>query len=44
VKPCVLGSGSGTEVLFYAKVCKTPPRVNGGLSFTRKTVTTEVKG
>jgi hypothetical protein len=44
LKPCLSGSGSKVEVLFYAKVCKTPPRVNRGLSFSQEIVTTEVKG
>jgi hypothetical protein len=26
------------------KVCETPPSVNGGLSFSREIVTSEVKG
>jgi hypothetical protein len=44
MKPCLSGSESGAEVLCYAKVCKTPPRVNEGLSFSREIATTEVKG
>jgi hypothetical protein len=44
VKPCLSGSGSGAEILRYEKVCKTPLRVNGDLSFSQETVITEIKG
>jgi hypothetical protein len=44
VKPCLSGSGSGAEVLCYAKVCKTPPRVNRDLKFSQEIVTNEAKG
>jgi hypothetical protein len=44
VNPCLSDLGSSKEVPCYAKVCKTPLRVNGGLSFSREIVTTEVKG
>jgi hypothetical protein len=44
VKPFLLGLGSEAKVLCYEKVCKTPLRVNGSLSFSQEIVTTEVKG
>jgi hypothetical protein len=39
---CLSVSGSRAEIC--AKACKTPPRVNWDLSFSREIVTTEVKG
>jgi hypothetical protein len=44
VKPCLSGSGSRAEVLYFANVCKTPTRVNRSLQFSGEIVTTEVKG
>jgi hypothetical protein len=44
VKLCLSGSGSRVEVLCYVKACKTPSRVNRGLSFSQEIVTTEVMG